>query len=119
MEYVNAGHNPPLVALDGGEFAYLKQKSGFILAGLEGFAYETSSFQMSRGDRIFLYTDGVTEAMNRKDKLFGEKRLLEWMNLHRKETPEAVLHGLRGRIADFADGAEQYDDITMLMFERL
>ena len=119
VEYVNAGHNPPLVALDGGEFAYLKQKSGFILAGLEGFAYETSSFQMSRGDRIFLYTDGVTEAMNRKDKLFGEKRLLEWMNLHRKETPEAVLHGLRGRIADFADGAEQYDDITMLMFERL
>ena len=76
VEYVNAGHNPPLVALGGENFTYLKQKSGFILAGLEGFTYETSTFRMDHGDRIFLYTDGVTEAMNRQDELFGEKRLL-------------------------------------------
>ena len=58
VEYVNAGHNPPLVALGGENFTYLKQKSGFILAGLEGFTYETSTFRMDHGDRIFLYTDG-------------------------------------------------------------
>ena len=117
VEYVNAGHNPPLVALGGENFTYLKQKSGFILAGLEGFAYETSTFQMGHGDRIFLYTDGVTEAMNRQDELFGEKRLLAWMSQNRGAAPEEALHGLREEIAVFADGAEQYDDITMLMFE--
>ena len=117
VEYVNAGHNPPLVALGGENFTYLKQKSGFILAGLEGFAYETSTFQMGHGDRIFLYTDGVTEAMNRQDKLFGESRLLAWMSQNRGAAPEEALNGLRKEIAVFADGAEQYDDITMLMFE--
>ena len=117
VEYVNAGHNPPLVALGGENFTYLKQKSGFILAGLEGFAYETSTFRMDHGDRIFLYTDGVTEAMNRQDELFGEKRLLAWMSQNRGAAPEEALHGLREEIAVFADGAEQYDDITMLMFE--
>ena len=117
VEYVNAGHNPPLVALGGENFTYLKQKSGFILAGLEGFAYETSTFRMGHGDRIFLYTDGVTEAMNRQDKLFGESRLLAWMSQNRGAAPEEALNGLRKEIAVFADGAEQYDDITMLMFE--
>ena len=117
VEYVNAGHNPPLVALGGENFTYLKQKSGFILAGLEGFTYETSTFRMDHGDRIFLYTDGVTEAMNRQDELFGEKRLLAWMSQNRGAAPEEALHGLREEIAVFADGAEQYDDITMLMFE--
>lgn len=117
VEYVNAGHNPPLVALGGENFTYLKQKSGFILAGLEGFTYETSTFRMDHGDRIFLYTDGVTEAMNRQDELFGEKRLLAWMSQNRGAAPEEALHGLREEIAVFADGAEQYDDITMLMFD--
>ena len=117
VEYVNAGHNPPLVALGGENFTYLKQKSGFILAGLEGFTYETSTFRMDHGDRIFLYTDGVTEAMNRQDELFGEKRLLAWMSQNRGAALEEALHGLREEIAVFADGAEQYDDITMLMFE--
>ena len=117
VEYVNAGHNPPLVALGGENFTYLKQKSGFILAGLEGFTYETSTFRMDHGDRIFLYTDGVTEAMNRQGELFGEKRLLAWMSQNRGAAPEEALHGLREEIAVFADGAEQYDDITMLMFE--
>lgn len=117
VEYVNAGHNPPLVALEGEEFTYLKQKSGFILAGFEGFTYETSAFQMKKGDRIFLYTDGVTEAMNPQDELFGDQRLLAWMNEHRHEELEDVLHGLRKEISVFADGADQNDDITMLMFE--
>ena len=117
VEYVNAGHNPPLVALGGENFTYLTQKSGFILAGLEGFTYETSTFRMDHGDRIFLYTDGVTEAMNRQDELFGEKRLLAWMSQNRGAAPEEALHGLREEIAVFADGAEQYDDNTMLMFE--
>ena len=117
LSCVNAGHNPPLVALEGEEFTYLKQKSGFILAGFEGFTYETSAFQMKKGDRIFLYTDGVTEAMNPQDELFGDQRLLAWMNEHRHEELEDVLHGLRKEISVFADGADQNDDITMLMFE--
>ena len=72
---------------------------------------------MKKGDRIFLYTDGVTEAMNPQDELFGDQRLLAWMNEHRREELEDVLHGLRKEISVFANGADQNDDITMLMFE--
>lgn len=117
VEYVNAGHNPPAVSGADGSFQYLKQKSGLVLAGIEDFVYQKASFHMNPGDRLFLYTDGVTEAMNREDELFGEARLLSWLNGHQSLSISQVLHGLREAIAQFSDGVEQSDDITMLLFE--
>ena len=117
VEYVNAGHNPPVLTGQDGEFHYLKQKSGLVLAGMEEFIYQKATFQLKQGDRLFLYTDGVTEAMNQKDELYGEGRLLTWLNSHRDLSISETLHGLRQDIEKFSDGVEQSDDITMLIFE--
>lgn len=117
VEYVNAGHNPPVVTGEDGTLHYLKQKSGLVLAGMEDFVYQTASFQMKPGDRLFLYTDGVTEAMNPADELYGEERLLAWLNTHPSLSVSETLHGLRKDIEAFSGGVEQSDDITMLLFE--
>ena len=117
LKYVNAGHNPPLFAQNGDDCTYLKQKSGFVLAGMEDFCYKQEEIILQSGDRIFLYTDGVTEAMNCKDELYGEERLKKWLNVHKQDSLFEVLHGLREDIRTFSGETQQYDDITMLMYE--
>ena len=117
LQYANAGHNPPLLKRVGGEFEYLKTRAGFVLAGMEGVRYRVGELTLSPGDRIFLYTDGVTEATNTEDKLYGEERLLGFMN--KNSTVEAVdlLPALKANIDEFVGEAPQFDDITMLMFD--
>ncbi|MDO5408543.1 MAG: PP2C family protein-serine/threonine phosphatase [Eubacteriales bacterium] len=118
LDYVNAGHNPPVLTGADGTFGYLKQKPGLVLAGMDEYRYQKASMDLQKGDRLFLYTDGVTEAMNQDDQLYGETRLLNWLNGHPGLELQETLHGLRKDITEFAEGAEQYDDITMLIFER-
>lgn len=115
--YANAGHNPPLLyRADSGEYAYLEQQVDLVLAVMEDTEYTKQSMILKPGDKIFLYTDGVTEAANREEALYGEDRLLHFMNqkevvsLSGKELLSAVNQSLK----EFADGAEQADDITML-----
>lgn len=114
--YVNAGHNPSLIAQGGGPYRWLKERSGLILAGMEGTVYQQFKTFLQPGDRIFLYTDGVTEAQNTKQDLFGEHRLIELF--HTETLAETCSHQclelLTQRLAEFTDGAEQADDITML-----
>lgn len=117
LTYVNAGHNPPLVAQNGGDFTYLKQKSGFVLAGIEEFCYKQEELILQPTDRIFLYTDGVTEAMNDEDELYSEERLNKWLNSHKNNSLTEVLHDLREDIRIFSAGTQQHDDITMLLYE--
>jgi sigma-B regulation protein RsbU (phosphoserine phosphatase) len=114
--YVNAGHNPPLIRRNGGEFSYLKIKPAFILAGMEDVVYREESLQLEEGDELFLYTDGVTEAVNQKDELYAEARLLASANSHAGEPLQQFVSELKEDIDAFADGAQQADDITMLAF---
>ena len=114
LEYVNAGHNPPLICGESGSFEYLKSKPGFVLTGMEGLKYRSQKTRLRPGDRIFLYTDGVTEANDPDQELYGEDRLLEYMNKSGDKPIKDILPGLKDDIDVFAKDAEQFDDITML-----
>lgn len=114
LRYVNAGHNPPLLRHNGNDFSYLKMKAGFVLAGMEGFPYHHAELQLQPGDKLFLYTDGVTEAQNSTNALYGEQRLADYLNQHINSDVESILHGVRNDIDSFVAGAEQFDDITMM-----
>ena len=117
MQFANAGHNPPLLKRANGGFEYLKTRAGFILAGMEGMRYRVGELTLSPGDRLFLYTDGVPEATNTENKLYGEERLLAFMNQNDSLEATALLPALKSNIDEFVGEAPQFDDITMLMFD--
>lgn len=117
MTYVNAGHNPPLLRRKNGQFEYLRDRTGFVLAGMEDVRYRQNTLCIAPGDRLFLYTDGVTEATDPDQKLYGEERLRSFMNSHADGTTAAVLRALREDIDAFAGAAPQFDDITMLLLD--
>ncbi|MDY4587793.1 MAG: PP2C family protein-serine/threonine phosphatase [Oscillospiraceae bacterium] len=117
LTFVNAGHNPPMIKQNGGEFTYLKYRAGFVLAGMETIKYRQNEITIAPGDRIFLYTDGVTEATNSQNQLYGEERLSAFMNSHTGENAEEILHDLKTDIYAFQGEAPQFDDITMLMLD--
>lgn len=112
--YVNAGHNPPLLKRAGGQFEWLKSRPGFVLAGMEGVRYRENSLQLEPGDRLYLYTDGVTEATNGAQELFGEERLQQVLNDDPDLPVEALLPKVKNSIDVFVGDADQFDDITML-----
>ena len=117
LQFANAGHNPPLIKRADGSFEYLKCRAGFVLAGMEGVRYRTGELTLCPGDRLFLYTDGVPEATNADNKLYGEDRLLEFMNKNSTVEATALLPALKANIDEFVGDAPQFDDITMLMFD--
>ncbi len=84
---------------------------------MDGASYGSYTADCQVGDRFLLYTDGVTEAMNKDDELFGEERLETVVAAHTQERPEALIKAVRNEVAAFAAGAEQSDDITMLSLE--
>lgn len=117
LSYANAGHNFPLVKLGDEDFAYLKVRTGFILAGMENSKYKKKELYMKPGDRLFLYTDGNTEAENTEKELYGEERLQQFLNQHKEVRAEALLHMLKADIDRFVGEADQFDDITMLVLD--
>ena len=116
MKFANAAHNPP-VLYDGDSYKFLEQKSGIMLAAIEGSKYVQHEIQLKKGSRLFIYTDGVTEAQNKNGALFGESLLLgalaKTAALSSKETVQLV----NKEVERFAGGADQADDITVLSFE--
>ncbi len=116
LSFVNAGHNPPLVKHKDGKFEYLRSKVNFILAGMDMTRYTRQEIQLSEGDEIFLYTDGVTEATNPNEELFGEDRLKECLDGAETTDPSALCKAVHAAVDKFADSAPQFDDITMVAF---
>ena len=117
VKFANAGHNPPLLKRANGSFEYLKTRAGFVLAGMEGVRYRVGEITLNPGDRLFLYTDGVPEATNTDNKLYGEDRLLSFMNQNASMEATKLLPALKANIDEFVGEAPQFDDITMLMFD--
>ena len=117
MQFTNAGHNPPLLKRANGEFEYLRTRAGLVLAGMEGVKYRIGELTLSAGDRLFLYTDGVPEATNAENKLYGEERLIGFMNRSSELEATELLRELKANIDEFVGDAPQFDDITMLMLD--
>ena len=117
VQFANAGHNPPLLRRANGEFEYLKTRAGFVLAGMEGISYRAGEITLCPGDRIFLYTDGVSEATNTDNVLYGEDRLLEFANNNATLEGKKFLPALKANIDEFVGEAPQFDDITMMIFD--
>ena len=114
MTFANAGHNPPFVRRDG-EFSSLGRAQSPIFGTIPGLKFPSKKIQLEGGDAIFLYTDGVTEAMNDERELFGEKRLqvvLDKISLD--EAAEKILAAVNVNVKEFVVDAQQSDDITML-----
>lgn len=114
LELVNAGHNPPIIRHADGTIEVRKMKAGFVLAGMEDIPYRSVSMKLEPGDSIFLYTDGVTEATNKENELFGEERLLAAIGEQEWSSMEEMCLFIRQKVEEFVDGADQFDDITML-----
>jgi sigma-B regulation protein RsbU (phosphoserine phosphatase) len=110
----NAGHEYPVIGHAGGEFELLRDKHGFVIGGMEGVKYKDYEIQFEPGDKLFLYTDGVPEATNVKEEMFGTDRLLDALNTDVYAPVEEMLRNVRKAVSEFTPGAEQFDDLTML-----
>ena len=112
--YANAGHTRPVIARSSGNCEYLKGRANFVLAGMPMMQYTQGELQLNPGDTLFLYTDGVTEATDANEELFGEARLLETISAHPTDKPQDMIAAVKDAIDGFVKEAPQFDDITML-----
>ena len=115
--YVNAGHDAPYIYRHDGSYEPLAVKAGFVLAGLEGMKFTEGRTTFGEGDKLFHYTDGVTEATNTDNKLYGKERLSLVLNRNKHQCPKETLASVKADIDKFVGEAPQFDDITMLCLE--
>jgi sigma-B regulation protein RsbU (phosphoserine phosphatase) len=117
LTMVNAGHEYPAIKGPDGAFELFKDRHGFVLGGFDDEIYDAQEVQLQPGTKIFLYTDGVAEAMDLQRNQFGLDRMIDALNEHPDSSPEEVLHNVRHAVQRFVKDAEQFDDITMLCLE--
>ncbi|NJP41726.1 SpoIIE family protein phosphatase [Oscillospiraceae bacterium HV4-5-C5C] len=114
LSFVNAGHNPPYISRAGQAWQRLQQRPGFVLGGLQGTRFQAGELILQAGDTIYLYTDGVTEATDTHQDLFGETRLAASLNRHGNPSPAELLQALSQDVTAFTCGSDPADDMTML-----
>ena len=119
FDYANAGHNPPIIKRADGRLVPVSARSGPAVGPLRGASYATHQLLLEAGDGLLLYTDGVTEAMDGDSQLYGDQRLADFYAAQDLPDCQGTLTGLLAELRQHALGAEQSDDITMLMVRRL
>ena len=112
----NAGHEHPVIRRAGGDYELQIYRHSMPVGAMKDIPFRQHSFQMNPGDSFFVYTDGVPEATNGQKELYGSERMLAALNRQRDAQPEQILANVTADINSFVDGAEQFDDITMLCF---
>ena len=117
MVCANAGHEYPVIRHGNGAYELLHDRHGFVLAGMENARYREYELTLEPGDKLFVYTDGVTEATNAARELYGTDRMLQALNRAAEASPEETLSRVKADIDSFVGNAPQFDDITMLSFE--
>jgi len=113
----NAGHMHPVLKRKDGEYELIKYRHSPALSTIEGIPFKEHEFKLEPGDSLFVYTDGVTEATNVEEKLFGEERMLESLNLNADTGAKERIPAVKEAIDLFVGEAPQFDDITMLIFD--
>ena len=113
----NAGHEYPFVKQPGGPFEVYKDKHGFVLGAMEGMNYKEYEIRLQPGAKLFVYTDGLTEATDADNNMFGMERVSDVLNSREYSSPAQVLQGVKEAVNIFVKDAEQFDDLTMLCFE--
>ena len=113
LRYANGGHNPPYVRRVDGPVEALSGPGGLVLGVMSGARYATHTLQLLPGDRLVLYTDGVTEAFNPAAEAYGTQRLIDEVHVHGGGTPAALVERICQSVTTFAGNAPQSDDITL------
>ncbi len=113
----NAGHEYPVIGRAGGAFEVLKDRHGLVIGAMEGVKYKEYELSLSPGDKLFIYTDGVPEATDAENGMFGMERMVTALNEAKDAAPKDVLEKVRQRVSGFVENAQQFDDLTMLCLE--
>ena len=117
MTFANAGHNPPIIIRKNENPSYLVTKAGFVLAGLDGSKYTNYTINLKQGDELVLYTDGVTEANDSNKDLYGEDRLIKYIETQRENSSMDQVNNLINELHKYMGSAEQFDDITIMVMK--
>ena len=113
----NAGHDNPVVCRKNGRIEVINDVHGVIVGAMDDSEYTNYEFSLEKGDKLFLYTDGVVEATNANNELFTEARMREALSKLKSKSPSEILKGMKKNIDSFVGDAPQFDDITMMLFE--
>ena len=120
LRYINAGHEDhALYRAAEDRFEMIREEHDIALGVLTDYVYTEREAELKSGDKIYLYTDGIPEAMAKNDEMYGLKRLKECLNAHRSEQGSDLLNSVIGSVGEFTEGARQYDDMTSVLIEIL
>jgi len=114
VKYSNAGHNPPVLIRAGGIVEFLPITKDIPIGLFDDFKYQERELTLSAKDKLFLYTDGITEAENKNEELYSENRLMKCINIYLREHPMGIIKQVAMDVAVHVDGHQQSDDLTML-----
>jgi sigma-B regulation protein RsbU (phosphoserine phosphatase) len=117
LRYVNAGHNPPFVLRGNGDVTRV-EANGVALGILPDAAFETATLALEPGDRVFLYTDGITEAFDAREQEYGEERLLAFLARNRGLADPALIEALKEDVLAFCGPVRPRDDMTLMVVAR-
>ena len=113
----NAGHEKPVLMRAGGDFELISQKHDFVIGGMENINYHETETILEPGSKLFLYTDGLPEATDAADNMFGTGRMVEVLNRCNENAPEDILRSMKESVDEFTSDADQFDDLTMLCLD--
>lgn len=116
LRYVNAGHNPPVMISDK-IASFIRGSRGLVLGAMEDMLYSENVIEMNPGEKILLYTDGITEAENSRHELYGDDRLISCLTSAGGISVEESMRKLKDDVADFVNGHDQFDDMTLMCIE--
>lgn len=115
----SAGHDDAIVCKRGGRFASMKTRHGLVAGAMPGIIYNDFEIELGRGDKLFIFTDGLSEARGEDNRMYGTKRIIETLNAYKDDSPQEILEGMAESVNAFTRDMPQFDDLTMLCLEYL